>query len=260
MLRPHEAGRDPDPPDDGIRKATATARGGGHGPGRGRAFDSEGMTDQPNARPAPDTREDVDPDVAELLGLRPVGAESMPDASEVDDLGEMTDTAVYEGELASREPGSDQPDQIRLESLEAEEARAGETDNPDEAAEEGLAWIAPMDPPTRADPNGFGPAVAAGFGTTAEDEPFDADHHGELLYADDERTERVVEALRADARTSALADRVEVDSEGGRVILSGRVDDLDDEDAAIAVAEEVSGVTEVVSRLSIGVLEPDASR
>ncbi|HET9682046.1 MAG TPA: BON domain-containing protein [Candidatus Limnocylindrales bacterium] len=218
------------------------------------------MTDHPRGRPEPDTRGDVDPDVAELLGLRPAGADSMPDSSELDDLGEMTDTAVYEGELTSRQPGSDQPDQLQLESLAADEARAGETDNADEAAEEGLAWIPPTDPPTRPDPNGFGPEVAAGFGTTAEDEPFDADHHGELLYAADERTERVEEALRADARTSGFADRIDVDTEDGRVILDGRVDDLDDEDAAIAVAEEVSGVAEVVSRLSIGVLEPDPSR
>jgi osmotically-inducible protein OsmY len=97
--------------------------------------------------------------------------------------------------------------------------------------------------------------VAAGFGTTAEDEPFDADHHGELLYASDERTARVEEALRADARTSAFADRIEVDVDGGRALLTGTVDDLEDEDAATAVAEEVPGVLEVVSRLDIAALD-----
>ncbi len=213
--------------------------------------------DEETSRDSVDRREDVDPDVAELLGLRPVDAEPMPDARELDDLGELTDTAIYEGELASREPGSDQPDEVRVESLEADEARAGETDNPHEAAEEGLTWIPPTDPPTRPDPNGFGPEVAAGFGTTAEDEPFDADHHGEPVYGPDERTQRVDEALRADARTSSFADRLHVDSDGGVVFLEGRVDDLDDEDAAVAVAEEVTGVSEVVSHLVIGTLESE---
>ena len=215
------------------------------------------MTDErpTERRPEVDERDDVDPDIAQLLGLRPADAEPMPDARELDDLGQMTDTAIDEGELASREPGSDQPDVIRIESLETDEARAGETDNADEAAEEGLAWIPPTDPPVRPDEDGFGPEVAAGFGSSAGDEPFDADHHGEALYAADERTARVEEALRADARTSAFADRLSVDSDGGLVVLEGRVDDLDDEDAAIAVAEEVPAVTEVVSHLVVAALE-----
>jgi hypothetical protein len=203
----------------------------------------------------PDSRAEVDPDVAELLGLRPADADDVPVASEVDDLGHITDTGVYEGELESREPGSDQPDEIKLESLVADEARAGETDNPDEAAEEGLTWIPPTDPPVVPGREGQDPAVAAGFGSSAEDEPFDADHHGELLFSADERTARVEEALRSDARTSAFAEQIEVDTEGPRVILTGRVTELDDEDEAIAVAEEVPGVIEVVSRIEIEALE-----
>ncbi len=206
-----------------------------------------------------DERDDVDPDVAALLGLRPADAEPMPDAHEVDDLGVMTDTAMDEGELESREPGSDQPDAVRIESLEADEPRAGETDNPDEAAEEGLAWIPPTDPPVRPSREAFGPEVAAGFGSSAADEPFDADHHGELLSGPDERTARVEEALRADARTSTFADQISVDTDGHLVVLEGSVDDIDDEDAAVAVAEEVTGVAAVESRLSIGSLERGTS-
>lgn len=203
----------------------------------------------------PDTRAEVDPDIAELLGLRPTGAEDMPSAAEVDDLGEMTDTAMAEGELVSREPGSDQPDEIKLESLTADEARAGETDDPEEAAEEGLTWIPPTDPPVIPGSGTEAIAVAAGFGSSAEEEPFDADHHGELLTDDDERTARVEEALRADARTSAFADQIEVETDGPRVILSGLVAELDDEDEAIAVAEAVAGVREVVSQIEVAALE-----
>jgi hypothetical protein len=215
----------------------------------------QSQIDTPSDRGQPDTRSEVDPDVATLLGLRPAGAGDVPDADELDDLGQMTDTAVYEGELASREPGSDQPDEERLESILAEEARAGETDNPDEAAEEGLTWVPPTDPPVIASDAPGGAEVAAGFGVTAEDEPFDADHHGEVLPADDERTARVEEALRADARTSTFADDLIVDSDGGLVRLEGVVADLDDEDAAIAVAEEVPGVTDVVSEIVVEALE-----
>jgi hypothetical protein len=206
-----------------------------------------------SATPGPDTRQEVDPDVAELLGLRPSDAGDIPDLREIDDSQTTTDTAIDEGELESRAPGDIQPDIEHLESLVDDEDRAGETDNPDEAAEEGLTWIPPTDPPVviARDAEGEGAVVAAGFGTTAEDEPFDADHHGEALYASDERTARVQEALRADARTSAFSDRIEVEVEGGRVLLTGSVDDLDDEDAAIAVAEDVSGVVEVVSRLAV---------
>ncbi|HEY2915619.1 MAG TPA: BON domain-containing protein [Candidatus Limnocylindrales bacterium] len=206
---------------------------------------------------SPDTRQEVDPDVAELLGLRPADAGDLPDLREIDDSQQTTDTAIDEGELTSREPGSIQPDVAHFESLADDEARAGETDDPEEAAEEGLAWIPPTDPPVilGRDAAGAAAEVAAGFGTTAEDEPFDADHHGELLYASDERTARVEEALRADARTSAFADRIEVEADGDQVRLSGSVDDLDDEDDAIAVAEAVTGVVEVVSQLEVTVLE-----
>ena len=218
------------------------------------------MTDQPPATeqtPAPDTRAEVDPDVAELLGLRPADADALPDADELDDTGEMTDTRIYEGELEARPVDSDQPDRPVADSLEDltdTEARAGETDDPYEAAEEGLAWIPPVDPPIRPGPNGD-PEIAAGFGTTAVDEPFDFDHHDEPVPERDERTARVVEALRADARTTGFADDLVVDSDGGRVVVRGVVADLEDEDAVLAVIDEIPGVSDVVDMLVVETLE-----
>jgi hypothetical protein len=134
------------------------------------------------------------------------------------------------------------------------DTRAGETDDPTEAAEEGLAWIPPMDPPTRVGADGE-LEVAAGFGTTAEDEPFDFDHHDEPVPDRDERTARVVEALRDDARTSGFADAIVVDSDGGRVVVRGTVADLEDEDAVLAVIDEVQGVTDVVDMLVVEAVE-----
>ena len=210
----------------------------------------------------PDTAADVDPDVAQLLGLRPADAGPIPTADEVDTLGEITDTRIYQGDLEARPPDGDQPDDDPAENLELlveGELRAGETDDPNEAAEEGLTWVPPIDPPLRVGDDG--PEVAAGFGTTATDEPFDADHRAEALSPHDDVEGRVLQALRADALTAGLADAVEIDAEGGVIRIAGVVEDLEDEDAIVAVAEEVAGVTTVDSRLTVrSVAEADFER
>jgi BON domain len=175
--------------------------------------------------PPPDTRAEVDPLVATLLGLRPTDAEPIPDADEIEGLGEITDGEV----------------------------RVGETDDPVVAAEEGLTWIAPTDPPVRSGPDGE-PEIAAGFGATAEDEPFDLDHHAEPVAEWDERTARVMEALRADAQTTDLVDHLSVETDGGQVIVRGVVADLDDEEAVLAVIDSVDGVNEIIDRLEVAAL------
>lgn len=220
------------------------------------------MTERRPAPPepeAPDTAAEVDPDVAQLLGLRPADADPLPDADEVDHMGSITSTRIYQGDLEARPPDGDQPDDPaaeNLESLTATELRDGETDDPNEAAEEGLTWIPPTDPPLRTGDDG--PEVAAGFGTSATDEPFDQDHHAAALSPVDEVEARVLEALRADALTSGFADDLEIDVEGGRVRIAGLVDDVDDEDAVLAVVETVSGVGEADSRLKVRALLSEA--
>jgi hypothetical protein len=217
------------------------------------APDLDGQAGETTDRDAPDTAAEVDPDVARLLGLRPVDAGAIPGADEVDTLGEITDTRIYQGDLEARPPDSDQPDETEAENLEfltATELREGETDDPNEAAEEGLTWIPPTDPPVRANAEGDA-EVAAGFGTTSMDEPFDQDHHAQGLYAVDEVEARVLDALRADASTVGLAEGLSIDVEGGHVVIAGAVEDLHDEDAVVAVAESVEGVREVESRLEV---------
>lgn len=210
----------------------------------------QGASDDPYALPAED--------VAQLAGIRDdVDQTAVASGEEVDRLGSMTDTGIYQGDLEARAPNDDQPDDPDAENIETlleDELRAGETADAGEAAEEGLTWVPPSDPPVVPGDDGQ-LEVAAGFGTTADDEPFDAHHHGSAELADDERSERVREALRAHALTTALADRIDVETEGPIVVVTGSVDDLVDEDAIVAVASEVEGVADVVSRIRVESVE-----
>ncbi len=103
----------------------------------------------------------------------------------------------------------------RLESNPGREFRDGETDDATEATEEGLTWIPPTDPPTVVGERGDA-VIAAGFGATADEDPFDADHHAALLYPQDEVEARILDALRASAATTALVDDLQMDVEGYR--------------------------------------------
>lgn len=194
----------------------------------------------------------------ELMGAREVDrVEAVFPVEGVDTLGSMTDTRIYEGELEARPPDSDQPDEPleeNLEFLEALELRAEETDDPNEAAEEGMTWVPPTDPPVVPGRDGD-PQVGAGFGTTSLDEPYDADHHGALLWAEDEMTARVREALRADALATRYADDLIIAASGSSVRLAGMVEDLEDEEQVLAVVSEVDGVTSIRNRLRVAALE-----
>jgi len=189
---------------------------------------------------------------AELEGREPLAyQDGAIDADELEAPAEPTDTERYELDEMSEDEVVAMLDAIR-DGLGSLDLRDGETDDPNVAAEEGLAWVPPVDPPVVPDPDeDEGIAVAAGFGSTAFDEPFDADHHSDELTDEDEVTARVREALRADARTSALADRVALDSEDGVVWLRGSVSDLDDVDQLVEVASEVDGVTDVRDELEV---------
>ena len=59
-------------------------------------------------------------------------------------------------------------------------------------------------------------------------------------------TERIREALRADSATSRLADELVIGVVGKTAIIRGVVDDDDDGDAIVAVAERVPGIDDVL--------------
>jgi hypothetical protein len=163
-------------------------------------------------------------------------------------------TEIYAGDL---EAGvEDEPTAAEsIELLTERELRVGETNNPDVAAEEGDTYVAPMDPPVVPSDGPEGAQVAAGFSSSALDEPYDRDHPSETLSDEDDMSARVREALRADAITSRYADSVAIGTRGGVVALRGVVDDVDDSDNMAEVASRVSGVAEVVDELEVRALE-----
>src|SRR5947209_6750710 len=150
----------------------------------------------------------------ELAGAQaPMDQDAIVDTAEIDVRPEITETELYEGEngLEGDDERITADDIGRLELLTDRELRSGETDDPNVATEEGLAYVAPTDPPIV--PSGDqGAEIAAGFGSSALDEPYDADHHSEVLTAEDEVTARVREALLADAATSAFAEDLQIDT------------------------------------------------
>ncbi|MFL5777466.1 MAG: BON domain-containing protein [Chloroflexota bacterium] len=180
------------------------------------------------------------------------GEEISEDVLVEDELAEgddgLTGDERYEGYL---EAGVDPTGVDRLGLGSPEELRGGETIDPYLAAEEGLTYVPPTDPvvvPDPDDPEGI--QIAAGLGAST-DEPFDADHHSELLPTEDEMTDRVREALRADAATTRYAEDLLIDTEAGVVTVRGEVDDVLDSDEIVAVAADVSGIVEVRDRLTV---------
>lgn len=64
-------------------------------------------------------------------------------------------------------------------------------------------------------------------------------------------SDRVREALRADATTSRYAERLYLGNDDGRVIVRGTVEEPGDTQTVAAVISNVSGVTDVVDELEI---------
>jgi hypothetical protein len=223
---------------------------------------------EPQNRPSRDPSDnlplngpDVEPEDKrrQLLGDREQEDQgTLPDADDIEDLGSFTSTAKYEGELEAGVDDDLPNDDENLELLTELELRDGETDDVMEAVEEGMTYIPPSDPPTVPGGGYTDAEIASGLGNTSLEEPYDADHHSGFLPGDDEVSARVHEALRADAATAHFAERIRVETREGVVLLRGEVDDLDDSDNALAVAEHVEGVSEVIDELRVRTLRGGA--
>lgn len=188
----------------------------------------------------------------ELAGReQPDQKDPVLDVGDVDTATGLTGQMLYEGEMG--EIGTDDlvRDEDRLELLEDRELRSGETSDPELAAEEGLAYVPPSDPPVVASSDPEGITIAAGFGSSSLDEPFDAEHHSSALPDEDEMTARVREAILADSATTQYAETIRIETVGGEVILRGLVDDIEDADNLAAVASTVTGVAEVTDRTRV---------
>ncbi|HEX5015868.1 MAG TPA: BON domain-containing protein [Candidatus Limnocylindrales bacterium] len=108
--------------------------------------------------------------------------------------------------------------------------RSGETDDPLVAIEEGQTYIPPTDPPFAPDP----------------DDPDGIDSPArEDIEAESDINSRIRDELRADASTSALADRLEIAVVGSIAVIRGQVDGIEDSDAIVEVASRVPGINEV---------------
>jgi hypothetical protein len=166
---------------------------------------------------------------------------------------EPNDTEIYVGDLEAEGAAADP--RLSLESLTDLELRSDETTDPIEAIEEGMPFVAPIDPVISGVQDDGDPVVAAGFSPDALAEPYDGSHHSTFELDEDEMVERVRDALRADAQTSAYAEALDIEVVGGRAVIAGVVADLEDEDAVTAVAERVTGIREVDDRLVVASVE-----
>ncbi len=195
------------------------------------------------SEPRPETPRSPDPDdVADIEEIANLQGEAMPvdqdaflEPDEIETRRTPTLTELDRGESAP-DPDAEDRETESLDGLALDDLREGETDDPDVAAEEGLAYVAPSDPPFRVDaedPEGVEVAGAVG-------------DSGEL-----DLTARIRDALGADAATSGFADRLVIGTRGSTVVVRGIVDDIDDGDTIAGVIETVDGVEEVIDETEL---------
>ena len=127
------------------------------------------------------------------------------------------------------------------------------TNDPMLAAGEGIPYFPPTDPPVEGGEGRNSARVADGFLPTAmaDDDELDeqAEVDDEYRNDDAELVDRVVLELAEDALTSHM--NLYVSALGGVVVLSGIVGADDDSEAAVAVAERVEGVGQVIDRTAL---------
>jgi hypothetical protein len=173
----------------------------------------------------------------------------LPSIEQLAEPTEPTDSDIYTGDLEAEGAGAD-PD-LAGDTLLNLELRPDETTDPIEASEEGIPFVPPIDPVIAGVEDDGDPVVASGFSASALDEPYDESHHGTWDLDEDEMVERIRDALRADAQTTAYAEALQIVVVGGRAAIAGTVADLEDADAVIAVAERVSDIREVEDRMDV---------
>lgn len=214
------------------------------------------MPDRPPSPDRPDT--DLPPeDVQALLGEElPIDQDAVLEPDEIEQLRQPTLTErdagaasdedrellieATEDDLLTEVDGliddpseiaALRPDAASLDELTDEELREGETTDPIEATEEGEVWIPPTNPPVvpvTGDPDGI---EVPGF--------------AELDEAEGSLNAEIREALRSDASTSSLADRLEIAVIGSTAVIRGVVDGIEDSDAIVDVVGQVDGIEEV---------------
>ncbi len=200
-------------------------------------------------RPDPETV-DLLEDIQALQGEEmPVDQDAFLEQGEFEGRREQTRTELDQGDPIT-DPELAHGEVASVGGLASEGLRDGETDDVGVAVQEGYTWVPPSDPPIVPTDGPDGVAVGAGTAASALEEPYDGDHRGGEDFAGPELTDRITEALRADAQTSVL-DGLLVEADGPRVTISGTVQTVDDADAVVAVIERVTGVTEVIDQTEL---------
>ena len=191
-------------------------------------------------------------DVVQIQGDEaPTDQDAILDEDDVEHGRESTLTELDHG-YPVRDPVFEHGETETLDGLDLDDLRQEETDDPQAAAEEGLTYVPPIDPPVVADPEASdGITVAAGQAVSAESDPYDQSHRGSDLTAEPELDARIHEALRADAQTAGLADRLIVGTRGSVAVIRGVVDDVDDSDSIVEVVTRVRGITDVVDETEL---------
>ena len=164
-------------------------------------------------------------DVLEVQGdVPPAEQDAVITPDEMEHARSATRTEFDRGE-GSVGPASN--DVSSLDGLALDDLRVGETDDPDVATEEGLAYVPPTAPPLAFDD---------------EDDEF---------ATESDLTAQVRDALRADAATRELADRLVIGTRGSTVVVRGIVDGIEDTDSIVEVVERVDGVRNVVDQTDV---------
>lgn len=206
---------------------------------------------QPYTNPPQDEDRDSNEFMDQLAGANVEGTAYI-DQSDIERLEQITTTDVYQGETdANQELGEGGVESFDM--LIEQEMRAGETGDAMEAIEEGMTYVPPIDPPVTTDyddPESV--QVAAGFGTSARDvsdvsgeRSLDQEDVDRFHDRGDDMTAFVRDALRSDSSTTHLAERLQIATIDGTVIVRGMVDDLDDTDNIVAVISDLAGVETV---------------
>jgi hypothetical protein len=180
----------------------------------------------------------LDPDEIETprmptLTERDTGAQSDRDRGLLVEATEDDEITDVDGLIddPSSEIAALRPDSTSLDELTDEELREGETTDPIEATEEGEVWLPPTDPPV--------------VPVTDDPDGIEVPGSGEPDEAEGSLNAEIREALRSDASTSALADRLEIAVVGSTAVIRGVVDGIEDTDAIVEVVSGVDGIDEV---------------
>lgn len=142
-------------------------------------------------------------------------------------------------------------DESDVEEIMSDQDGSGETFDPKEAAEGGLSYTPPQDPPVVPSEDPEGIEVAAGFAPSMEETDPDAQIvPNRINEADLEIEEDVQLALEYNSETAHLTD-VSVVVHRGVVHLHGTVPGEDDVALVYEVVSDLAGVVRVVNHLEV---------